>query len=300
MRTYLMNLMVVSLMVVAGVAEAQQNPAPPVIADALACPAGHVQACVDGQGRVMLDRNGRALSDCTAPSSHGVFLRCVPAQQREQAERDACEARGRGFRWSANRGCQRIRRQAPADGDGDGVPDGSDNCPEVSNADQADSDDDDIGDVCDPALADSDGDGIADGEDNCPEVANADQADSDGDGIGDVCDPDSDGDGVPDGSDNCPEVANADQADSDGDDIGNVCEEVPLPSALTFSQAQSLVDEANVDAHLDRRELQTWCQANEVGCAVLITVAVVLGGTALGVGLGVGLSDDNPTGNLHH
>jgi len=48
-----------------------------------------------------------------------------------------------------------------------------DNCPCISNPDQADTDGDDIGDACD----------------NCPFSANADQADSEGDGIGDVCDP---------------------------------------------------------------------------------------------------------------
>jgi len=36
--------------------------------------------------------------------------------------------------------------------------------------------------------ADSDGDGVPDGMDNCPTKANATQADMDGDGIGDVCD----------------------------------------------------------------------------------------------------------------
>jgi probable HAF family extracellular repeat protein len=36
---------------------------------------------------------------------------------------------------------------------------------------------------------DTDGDGVADAEDNCPEVANPDQADSDGDGQGDACEP---------------------------------------------------------------------------------------------------------------
>jgi hypothetical protein len=34
---------------------------------------------------------------------------------------------------------------------------------------------------------DTDGDGVPDSSDNCPNVANVDQADSDGDGIGDVC-----------------------------------------------------------------------------------------------------------------
>ena len=44
-------------------------------------------------------------------------------------------------------------------------------------------------------ILDSDGDGIADADDNCPETSNEDQADLDDDGIGDVCDDDIDGDG---------------------------------------------------------------------------------------------------------
>ncbi len=55
----------------------------------------------------------------------------------------------------------------------------------------------------DLAVADADGDGVADADDNCPDVANADQADADNDGIGDLCDDtpngdvvDTDGDGV--------------------------------------------------------------------------------------------------------
>jgi Bacterial Ig-like domain (group 2)/Thrombospondin type 3 repeat len=38
-------------------------------------------------------------------------------------------------------------------------------------------------------IADADGDGVPDATDNCPNVANANQVDSDGDGIGDACDP---------------------------------------------------------------------------------------------------------------
>jgi hypothetical protein len=38
-----------------------------------------------------------------------------------------------------------------------------------------------------PQNGDSDGDGVLDGSDNCPNVANADQIDSDGDGVGDAC-----------------------------------------------------------------------------------------------------------------
>ncbi|RME45260.1 MAG: hypothetical protein D6795_16810 [Deltaproteobacteria bacterium] len=80
-----------------------------------------------------------------------------------------------------------------ADGDGDGVPDLHDDCPEDANPDQADADGDGAGDVCDPCPADNpddpDGDGVCQGSDNCPEDANPDQADADGDGLGDPCDP---------------------------------------------------------------------------------------------------------------
>jgi uncharacterized repeat protein (TIGR01451 family) len=61
----------------------------------------------------------------------------------------------------------------PPDGDGDGVPDSSDNCPIVPN----------------PGQEDGDGDGVGDACDNCPAIANPDQADADGDGVGDLCEP---------------------------------------------------------------------------------------------------------------
>ena len=60
-----------------------------------------------------------------------------------------------------------------SDVDGDGVPDASDNCPAVANAQQYDEDSDGIGDACD----------------NCPHIANATQPDGDADGVGDDCDP---------------------------------------------------------------------------------------------------------------
>jgi len=46
-------------------------------------------------------------------------------------------------------------------------------------------------------VKDYDEDTFANGSDNCPVITNRDQADFDGDGIGDACDPDIDGDGVP-------------------------------------------------------------------------------------------------------
>jgi MYXO-CTERM domain-containing protein len=60
------------------------------------------------------------------------------------------------------------------DSDGDGVPDSRDNCPQVSNANQLNQDDDPQGDLCD----------------NCISTTNRNQSDLDGDGEGDVCDAD--------------------------------------------------------------------------------------------------------------
>jgi hypothetical protein len=108
----------------------------------------------------------------------------------------------------------------PLDSDGDGTPDGSDNCPLIGNADQLDTDSNGLGDVCDDDL---DGDGIANMSDNCPLVSNADQRDTDGDVTGDACDIDDDGDGLLDVRDNCPLVPNPDQSDSLDNGVGDAC-----------------------------------------------------------------------------
>jgi hypothetical protein len=137
-------------------------------------------------------------------------------------------ALGVGIPWSPVRGITEVWAGVVSDDDGDGVPNDQDNCPDVFNPGQADSDTDDIGDACDvcplDADNDADGDGVCGDVDNCPTVANPDQADLDGDGEGDACDDDRDGDGVLDLADNCPTASNPDQLDSDADDIGDACD----------------------------------------------------------------------------
>jgi hypothetical protein len=118
--------------------------------------------------------------------------------------------------------CDPCRNDADNDSDADGFCRATDNCPAVSNGDQADNDVDGQGDACD---TDDDNDGVLDTTDNCRLVRNASQTDADRDGRGDACDNDLDGDGVLDANDNCPAVANASQANSDGAaDGGDACD----------------------------------------------------------------------------
>jgi hypothetical protein len=115
-----------------------------------------------------------------------------------------------------------------SDDDGDGIFNTSDNCPQLANPNQLDTDVDGDGDACDACSQDpdndADGDGVCGNVDNCPLVTNSNQLDTDGDDIGDACDVDDDNDGVEDTADNCPLISNPDQADFDGDDLGNACD----------------------------------------------------------------------------
>ena len=103
-------------------------------------------------------------------------------------------------------------------------------------------------DIIADANEDADGDGIANSQDLCPFVfTRTNISDSDNDGIGDECDPlinippfdlskstDADADGLYDYLDNCPEVANPDQEDSDADRIGDVCDSIVNPPPITL------------------------------------------------------------------
>jgi len=70
---------------------------------------------------------------------------------------------------------------ATADDDADGVPNAEDAFPDDPNE-----------------SSDSDSDGVGDNADNCPQVANVLQIDTDSDGLGNDCDPDDDGDSFSD------------------------------------------------------------------------------------------------------
>lgn len=101
-----------------------------------------------------------ALSVLPASIASTISQRCIPHHDcNENGVPDECEA----------------------DTDGDGVIDTCDACPNDPAKTAAGV----CG--CGVPDVDTDGDGILDCRDNCPAVANADQADSDNDGVGDAC-----------------------------------------------------------------------------------------------------------------
>jgi hypothetical protein len=107
-----------------------------------------------------------------------------------------------------------------SDTDGDGILDDMDNCPDVFNTDQLDTEGDGTGNACD---SDDDNDDVLDGSDNCPLQPNLDQADTDGDGAGNACDTDDDDDGVLDGFDSCPGTLAGEVVNTAGCAIAQLC-----------------------------------------------------------------------------
>ena len=100
-------------------------------------------------------------------------------------------------------------------------------------------------------FQDTDNDGVADPFDNCPNIPNSNQADSDENGVGDACNDteDRDGDDWADTLDNCPDDFDVTQLDSDDDLLGDVCD--PFPFDPDNEQAQCEADLAGRDSDLN-------------------------------------------------
>ena len=109
------------------------------------------------------------------------------------------------------------------DTDGDGVGNGTDNCPSAANPGQQNNvhPGTTLGDHCE----DPEPDGVFDISDNCPDTANSGQENAvhPGTTAGDHCE-DPEPDGVFDISDNCPDIANSGQENVDGDAQGDACD----------------------------------------------------------------------------
>ncbi|GEM_PF-3556207 len=119
--------------------------------------------------------------------------------------------------------------------------------------------------ACGTALVDTDSDGVPDGEDNCPNTANTGQANTDGDEMGDLCDPDMDNDSVENTLDNCPNGVNPDQLNADGDSFGNICDQCPQDKDNDIDEDGICgdVDNCPICPNLDQADCDQDKQGNE-------------------------------------
>ena len=125
--------------------------------------------------------------------------------------------------------------RAPADSDGDGVPNSIDKCPTTPPGRVVDAD---------GCEFDSDGDGVVDGDDQCPGTPAGVTVDSKG------CPLDSDGDGVPDYLDECPDTEPGAKVDAKGCYI-ELEEEVTIDMNIEFGTDKAEIRDDHV-AELNR------------------------------------------------
>ena len=123
---------------------------------------------------------------------------------------------------------------------------------------------DDSTDVYQPP--DDDLDGVPNTSDNCPDVPNEDQENFDDDDLGDACDEDDDNDGFPDEDDCAPlDAAVNPNATEMCDEIDNDCDgtvdQDPSKSCGTDGVCDQGVPTSCVDgsAHCDYDSIDTWC-----------------------------------------
>ncbi|MFN0095014.1 MAG: thrombospondin type 3 repeat-containing protein, partial [Dehalococcoidia bacterium] len=124
------------------------------------------------------------------------------------------------------------------DEDGDGLDEDDDMCPERAE------DTDGFEDTDGCPEPDNDGDTILDAADNCPNHHNPDQANADDDGLGNSCDPDDDNDDVLDIADGCPVAPEDHDGYSDGDgcpDPGDQTKPVVMVQLIDQATSQQYV-----------------------------------------------------------
>jgi hypothetical protein len=118
-------------------------------------------------------------------------------------------------------------------------------------------------------LMDIDGDGVFDDVDNCPQIPNPNQADCNNNGIGDACDdPDQDCDGVYDGVDNCLSVFNPFQIDQNQNGIGDACEVFPK-TGINTTNPKTELHLSNGSLYIDNPEKGIVLKDNLGNCHII-------------------------------